>query len=36
MVQRLREGSLEYELTKVEQHRELPVPMWACLSLNSQ
>jgi hypothetical protein len=36
MVQRLREGWLEYELTKVEQSREPPVPVWAWLSLDGR
>ncbi len=36
MVQRLPEGRLEYELTKVGQPRNPPVPVWAWLSLDSQ
>jgi hypothetical protein len=35
-VQRVQEGWLEYELTKVEQCREPPVPVWAWLSLDSR
>src|SRR5690349_6211384 len=36
MVQRLLAERLEYELTKVEQPRTPPVPVWAWLTLDSR
>jgi hypothetical protein len=36
VVQHLREGQLDFELTKVEQRREPPVPVWAWLSLDGR
>jgi hypothetical protein len=36
VVQRLREGQLDFELAKVEQSRTPPVPVWAWLSLDSR
>ena len=36
MVQRLREGALRYELSKVEQPRDPAVPVWAWLPLDDR